>query len=103
MIAINAGANTVDVVQIGTANYYRLTYDANDQFNVNGGGSESLDQFESALVGMLLPDLDGPGGQELIDQSLLHTCRRRQRVPAEYLEHALASASSDFWDAEPSP
>ena len=66
VIAINAGANTVDVVQIGTANYYRLTYDANDQFNVNGGGSETLDQFESALVGMLLPDLDGPGGQELV-------------------------------------
>ncbi len=65
VLAVNAGANTVDVVQIGAANYYRLSYDANDQFNVNGGGAESLGEFESALTGLTLPDLDGSGGTEL--------------------------------------
>ncbi|HKZ19257.1 MAG TPA: hypothetical protein VJQ57_04035, partial [Acidimicrobiia bacterium] len=65
LIATNGGANTIDVVQVGTSNYYRLSYDANDQFNVNGGGTESLDQFESALEGLSLPDLDGNGGTRL--------------------------------------
>jgi hypothetical protein len=65
LIAVNAGANTIDVVQVGTSNYYRLSYDANDQFNVNAGGTESLDQFESALEGLSLPDLDGNGGTRL--------------------------------------
>jgi hypothetical protein len=65
VIAVNAGANTVDVVQIGAPNYYRLAYDSNDQFNVNGGGSESLAEFEAALSGLTLPDLDGAGNTEL--------------------------------------
>lgn len=65
VIAFNNGANTIDVVEIGAPNYYRLTYDANDQFNVNGGGSESLSEFEAALTGLSLPDLDGAGNTEL--------------------------------------
>ncbi len=65
VIAVNAGNNTVDVVQIGAANYLRLSYDANDQFNVNGGPAETLNEFESALTGLSLPDLDGNGSTEL--------------------------------------
>lgn len=65
VIAVSPGNNTVDVVQVGTSNYYRLTYDSNDSFNVNGGGTESLDQFENALAGLTLPDLDGGGGTRL--------------------------------------
>jgi hypothetical protein len=65
VIAFNNSANTIDVVQIGTSNYLRLSYDSNDQFNVNGGGSESLSQFETALAGLSLPDLDGAGDTEL--------------------------------------
>jgi hypothetical protein len=61
VLAVNAGANTVDVVEIGASNYYRLSYDSNDQFNVNGGGSEDLADFESGLTGLTLPDLDGSG------------------------------------------
>lgn len=66
VIATSAGANTVDVVEVGAENYWRLTYDSSDSFNVDGGGSESLDEFESALAGMTLPDLDGAGGEELV-------------------------------------
>jgi len=66
ILAINAGANTIDVDQIGGSNFYRLTYDSNDQFNVDGGGSEDLNQFEAALVALTLPDLDGAGGIELV-------------------------------------
>jgi hypothetical protein len=65
LIAVNGGTNTVDVVQVGTSNYYRVSYDSNDQFNVNGGGTESLDQFEAVLGGLSLPDLDGSGGTRL--------------------------------------
>jgi hypothetical protein len=65
VIAVSAGSNTVDVVEVGTSNYYRLSYDSNDSFNVNGGGTESLDQFESALASLSLPDLDGGGGTRL--------------------------------------
>jgi hypothetical protein len=65
VIAVNGGANTIDVVQIGTSNYFRLTYDSNDQFNVNGGGTESLDQFEGSLGSLSLPDVDGSGGTRL--------------------------------------
>jgi hypothetical protein len=66
VIAFNNAANTVDVVQIGAPNYYRLAYDNNDQFNVGGGGTESLGQFESALASLTLPDLDGAGNTELV-------------------------------------
>ena len=59
VIAVNAGANTLDVVQIGAPNYYRLSYDNNDQFNVNGGATEDLAGFETALTGLGLPALDG--------------------------------------------
>jgi hypothetical protein len=65
VIAVNAGNNTVDVVQIGAANYLRLSYDSNDQFNVNGGAAETINEFESALTGLSLPDLDGNGNTEL--------------------------------------
>jgi hypothetical protein len=65
LIAVNGGSNTIDVVQVGTSNFYRLGYDSNDQFNVNGGGAESIDQFESALESLPLPDLDGSGGTRL--------------------------------------
>jgi hypothetical protein len=65
VIAVNGGTNTIDVVQVGTSNYYRVSYDSNDQFNVNGGGTESLDQFEAVLGGLALPDLDGSGGTRL--------------------------------------
>ena len=41
LIARNGGANTIDVVQVGTSNYWRLTYDSSDAFNVGGGGIES--------------------------------------------------------------
>jgi hypothetical protein len=66
VIAFNNAANTVDVVQIGAPNYYRLAYDNNDQFNVGGGGTESLGQFESAIASLTLPDLDGAGNTELV-------------------------------------
>jgi hypothetical protein len=65
LIAVNAAMNTVDVVQVGTSNYYRLTYDSTDEFNVNSGAIETLDQFEDALEGLTLPDLDGSGGTRL--------------------------------------
>jgi hypothetical protein len=65
VIAFNNSANTIDVVQIGASNYFRLTYDANDQFNVNGGADDSLAQFETALAGLSLPDLDGDEATEL--------------------------------------
>lgn len=65
VIAVNGGMNAVDVVQVGTSNYYRLTYDATDNFNVNGGGTETLDQFEDALEDLAPPDLDGSGGTRL--------------------------------------
>jgi S-layer homology domain len=65
VIAINGGANTIDVVQVGTSNYFRLSYDSNDEFNVNGGGTESLDQFEGSLGSLSLPDVDGSGGTRL--------------------------------------
>jgi hypothetical protein len=65
VIAVNAGNNIIDVVEVGTSNYFRLSYDSNDSFNVNGGGTESLDQFELALTGLSLPDLDGGGGTRL--------------------------------------
>jgi hypothetical protein len=65
VIAFNNSANTIDVVQIGTSNYLRLSYDSNDQFNVNGGGAESISQFETAMAGLSLPDLDGGGNTEL--------------------------------------
>jgi hypothetical protein len=66
VIAFNNSANTIDVVQIGASNYYRLTYDSNDQFNVNSGADESLSQFETALAGLSLPDLDGDEATELV-------------------------------------
>jgi hypothetical protein len=66
VLAINSSANTVDVVSISGGNYLRLAYDSNDQFNVDSGSTETLAEFESALVGLLLPDLDGGGGTELI-------------------------------------
>ena len=66
VIAFNNSANTIDVVQIGASNYFRLTYDDNDQFNVNGGGAESLAQFETAMAGLSLPDLDGDEATELV-------------------------------------
>ncbi|MGH8928340.1 MAG: hypothetical protein ACRDWH_08320, partial [Acidimicrobiia bacterium] len=66
IIAVNAGNNTIDVVEIGAANYLRLSYDDNDQFNVGGGGSETLGQFEQALANLSLPDLDGAGNTELV-------------------------------------
>ncbi|HJU81972.1 MAG TPA: hypothetical protein VJ796_09520, partial [Acidimicrobiia bacterium] len=65
LIAVNGGMNTLDVVQVGTSNYYRLTYDSTDEFNVDGGGIETLDQFEDALEELSLPDLDGIGGIRL--------------------------------------
>jgi hypothetical protein len=65
LIAVNGGTNTVDAVQVGTSNYFRLSYDSSDEFNVNGGGIETLDQFEDALEGLSLPDLDGSGGTRL--------------------------------------
>ena len=66
VIAVNAAANTVDVVQIGATNFYRLAYDNNDQFNVNGGGAEGIAEFEAALTALTLPDLDGGGSTELV-------------------------------------
>ena len=66
VIASNSSANTIDVVQIGASNYYRLAYDDNDQFNVNGGAADSLAQFESAVAGLSLPDLDGDEATELV-------------------------------------
>lgn len=65
VIAFNNSANTIDVVQIGASNYFRLSYDSNDQFNVNGGAEDSLAQFETALAGLSLPDLDGGGATQL--------------------------------------
>ncbi|HUP17823.1 MAG TPA: S-layer homology domain-containing protein [Acidimicrobiia bacterium] len=66
VIAFNSSANTIDVVEIGASNYYRLSYDSNDHFNVNGDIDESLTQFEAAMAGLTLPDLDGVGGTELV-------------------------------------
>ena len=65
LIAVYGGMNTLDVVQVGTSNYYRLSYDASDDFSVNGGGIETLDQFEDAVEGLSLPDIDGSGGTRL--------------------------------------
>ncbi len=65
VIAFNNSANTIDVVQIGASNYFRLSYDSNDQFNVNGGAEDSLAQFETAVAGLSLPDLDGGGATKL--------------------------------------
>ena len=65
VIAFNNSANTIDVVEIGVSNYLRLSYDSNDQFNINGGAAESLAEFETAMAGLTLPDLDGNGNTEL--------------------------------------
>jgi hypothetical protein len=66
VLAFNASANTIDVVQIGASNYFRLSYDDNDQFNVNAGAADSLAQFETAVAGLSLPDLDGDEATELV-------------------------------------
>lgn len=65
LLAVRGGFNEVDVVQVGTSNYYRLVYDPGDTFNVDGNAGASLDNFESALDGLSLPDPDGGGGTRL--------------------------------------
>lgn len=65
VIAFDAAKNTIDVVEIGTGNLYRLVYDtSNDLFSVDGK-ARTLDQFESALGALSLPALDGNGGVEI--------------------------------------
>ncbi len=66
LIDSDAGTNTIDVVSLTGSNYYRVVYDSGDVFNVDGGSTEDLAAFESALTGLLLPALDGAGGIELI-------------------------------------
>jgi hypothetical protein len=67
VLAVDLSNNTIDVKQIGAANYYRLSYDSNgDNFDVNGGADETLAQFETALSGLELPNLDGAGPLELV-------------------------------------
>ncbi|MGI8518443.1 MAG: S-layer homology domain-containing protein [Acidimicrobiia bacterium] len=66
LIDSDAGANTIDVVSLTGSSYYRLVYDSGDVFNVDGGGTEDLAAFESAITGSSHPALDGAGGIELI-------------------------------------
>ena len=65
VIGVDPGANTIDVIELGSGNLYRLKYDSsNDLFSVDGNG-RNLDQFESSLTALALPKNDGPGGVEL--------------------------------------
>ncbi|MFP5332351.1 MAG: S-layer homology domain-containing protein [Acidimicrobiia bacterium] len=54
VVAVNTSANTIDVV--AGASYYRLAYDSNnDTFTINGVGSKTISEFETALSGLSLP------------------------------------------------
>jgi hypothetical protein len=65
LIAVDAGANTIDVQQVSGGALYRLKYDnTNDTFTVSGT-ARSISQFEAALAALTLPDLDGSGLTEL--------------------------------------
>jgi hypothetical protein len=66
VISIDLNADAIDVVEIGGATrYLRLRYDStNDLFSVDGA-ARSLSQFETALAGLTLPDLDGDEATEL--------------------------------------
>ncbi len=65
LLGVSASANAIDVVEIGTGNLYRLLYDtSNDLFSVDNDG-KLIDAFETALLKLTLPALDGAGGVEL--------------------------------------
>ncbi len=65
LLRVDTDANVIDVVEIGTGNPYRLVYDnVNDLFSVNGT-AKSIAAFETDLLKLSLPALDGGGGVEL--------------------------------------
>ena len=65
LLGVSASANAIDVVEIGTGNLYRLLYDtSNDLFSVDGN-AKLIDAFETELLELTLPALDGAGGVEL--------------------------------------
>ncbi len=65
VLRVDVDANAIDVVEIGTANRYRLLYDTtNDLFNVDGKAVQ-IGVFESELSKLALPALDGAGGVQL--------------------------------------
>jgi hypothetical protein len=65
ILATNAASNTIDVIDIANGNLWRLTYDSTgDTFTVDGA-VKTLDEFEAALAGLSLPDLDGDESTEL--------------------------------------
>lgn len=54
VLAVDTSANTIDVKTGG--NYYRLAYDSTgDLFSINGVGSKTMSEFETALAGLSLP------------------------------------------------
>jgi hypothetical protein len=65
VLGLDAVGHTVDVMELDGANLYRLAYDASDSFTVDEVDA-SLGEFEAALAGLELPELDGPGKVELV-------------------------------------
>lgn len=57
ILAFDGGANTLDVVDLGNGNGYRLTFDSNsDTYTVNGA-AVSMSSFENTMGGLTLPAL----------------------------------------------
>lgn len=62
IIALETGSNRIIVVEAGTSNVYRLDYDSNDTFEIDGNPNRSLSQFETAASQIEdLPVVDGAG------------------------------------------
>ena len=65
LLGVDGASNTVDVIELSTANLYRLSYDATlDEFTVDTDEA-TLGEFETALAALDLPEVDGAGKVEL--------------------------------------